>query len=365
MKIPFVDLTRQYESMKEEIGSAISGVIKRGNFILGEEVERFEKEFSEYCGAKYGVGVASGTDALTLIIKALDIGKGDEVITVPNTFIATVDAIARNGAAPVFVDIDESYTMDVDKIEHKVTDKTKAIVPVHLYGQPADMKAINEVAAEHDLYVIEDAAQAHGARYKGKKAGSLSDAAAFSFYPSKNLGAFGDGGIVVTDNEELANKIAVLRNYGQKFKYYYDFIGYNSRLDELQAAVLRVKLKHLDRWNMLRQKHATLYNKVLSECKGVALPEEKSYAEHVYHLYVIRCSNRHGLQKALENAGISTGIHYPIPVHLQVAYSHLGNKKGDFPVAEKYASEILSLPMFPELSDEEIGEVCERVCCLT
>ena len=358
MEIPFVDLKRQYDLIKEEINIKINEVLQNTHFILGENVEIFEKEFANYCGVKYCVGVASGSDALTLCLKALGIGEGDEVITVPNTFIATVDAISRNGAKPVFVDIDtETYNMDVTKIEEEITDKTKAIIPVHLYGQPADMDAIIKIAKKYDLKIIEDACQAHGAEYKGKRVGSLGDAGCFSFYPAKNLGAYGDGGMVVTNNEELAEKIRMLRNYGQSKKYYHDFMGYNSRLDEIQAAVLRVKLRYLDEWNDKRREHAKLYDELLENASGIETPTEKDYVKHVYHLYVMRCKNRDDLQHYLSSKGISTGIHYPIPVHLQMAYKHLEYKQGDFPITEKYSKEILSLPMFPELTDEEIEAV--------
>jgi len=358
MKVPLVNLERQYKTIKGEINRAIRKVLESGQYILGEELENFEREFASYCGARYGVGLASGSDALMLAMRALDIGKGDEVITVPNTFISTVDAIALNGAEPVFVDIDEeSYNIDVNRIEEKITKNTRLILPVHLYGQPADMDPILDVAEDNDLYVIEDAAQAHGAEYKGKKVGSLGDIAAFSFYPSKNLGAFGDGGMVVTNNEELADKLKALRNYGQKKKNYHDFIGHNSRLDELQAAALRVKLKYLDEWNDKRRKNVTLYNEILEDIEGIKIPVEKIFSKHVYHLYVIRCRGREGLRRHLLSFGISTGIHYPIPIHLQEAYEYLGYHRGDFLITEKCADEILSLPMFPELSSDEIHEI--------
>lgn len=354
IEVPFFDLKRQYSEIWGEINSVIQKVLQNGQYILGEEVENFEKEFASYCGVRFGIGVASGTDALILAINALGIGKGDEVITVPNTFVSTTDAIARNDANPVFVDIDkESYNIDVTKIEEKITKNTKAIIPVHLYGQPADMDAIVAIAEEHDLFVIEDAAQAHGAEYKGKKVGSLADISAFSFYPSKNLGAFGDGGIVMTNNEEIAAKMKALRNYGQKQKYHHDYIGYNSRLDEIQAAVLRVKLRYLEGWNQLRRKHAKQYNERLQNISGLNVPIEKDYAMHVYHLYVIRCEKRDKIQKVLYSKGIATGIHYPIPIHLQKAYEYLGYREGDFPITEKYSKEILSLPMFPELSHQQ------------
>ena len=360
--IPLVDIKSQVYSIYPEIDDLITKTLLSGWFILGNEVEQFEKEFADYCNAKYAVGVASGSDALALSLQALGIGSGDEVITVPNTFIATVDAIFRNGAKPVFVDIDpETYNIDVSNIEEKITDKTKAIIPVHLYGQSADMDPIIKIAKEYDLKIIEDACQAHGAEYKGKKVGSIGEVGCFSFYPAKNLGCYGDGGMMVTNDMGLSEKIKMLRNYGQSKKYYHDFIGYNSRLDELQAAVLRVKLKYLDKWNDLRRAHAKIYNELLEHVSGTEIPIEKDYAKHVYHLYVIRCKERDKLQQYLNSKGISTGIHYPIPVHLQEAYKHLEYNKGSFPITEKYASEILSLPMFPELRNEELEYVCNIV----
>lgn len=358
MNIPFVDLKCQYDSIKDEINIKINEVLQNTHFILGENVEAFEKEFANYCGVKYGVGVASGSDALALSLKAFRISKGDEVITVPNTFIATVDAISRNGAKPVFVNVDpETYNIDVNKIEEKITDNTKAIIPVHLYGQPVDMVQIVKIAREYDLRIIEDACQAHGAEYKGKKVGSLGDIGCFSFYPSKNLGTYGDGGMVVTNDGKIAEEIKMLRNYGQSKKYYHDCIGYNSRLDEIQAAILRVKLKYLDGWNDKRRKHAKLYNELLENVSGIETPIEKDYVKHVYHLYVIRCKDRDELQQYLSSKGVSTGIHYPIPVHLQKAYEHLEYKHGNFPITEKFSKEILSLPMFPELTENEIEVV--------
>lgn len=361
MKINFVDLKRQYNSIKGEINEKINEVLESQSFILGQNVEAFEKEFAKYCGVKYGVGVASGTDALTLSIKALGIGENDEVITVPNTFIATIDAISRNRARPVFVDIDKkNYNIDPSKIEEKITKKTKAILPVHLYGQPADMDEINKIAEKHDLNIIEDACQSHGAEYRGKKTGSFSDIVCFSFYPGKNLGAYGDGGIVITNDEELAEKLKMQRNYGQKIKYQHDLKGFNSRLDEIQAAVLRVKLKHLDKWNDSRRKNAQIYNELLQD-ENLKIPIEKHDRKHVYHVYVIGCERRNELQEFLERGGISTGIHYPIPVHLTKAYSDLGYKEGDFPLTERCSKEILSLPMFPELTEKEIQYICSMI----
>ncbi len=362
MNIPFIDLKRQYNSIKDEVNTKIDEILQNTHFILGGNTEAFEKEFAKYCRVKYAVGVASGSDALTLSLKAVGISKEDEVITVPNTFIATVDAISRNNANPVFVDIDpETYNIDVTKIEEKITDETKAIIPVHLYGQPVDMAPIIKLAKEYDLKIIEDACQAHGAEYKGQKVGSFGDVGCFSFYPAKNLGAYGDGGMVVTNNEEITERIKMLRNYGQSKKYYHDFMGYNSRLDEIQSAILRVKLRHLDEWNNKRREHAKLYNELLENVSGIKTPVEKDYTKHVYHLYVIRCKNRYELQQYLTSKGVSTGIHYPIPVHLQRAYKHLEYNKGGFPITERYANEILSLPMFPELTDEEIKYICNRI----
>jgi dTDP-4-amino-4,6-dideoxygalactose transaminase len=362
VKIPLVDLVRQYHSIKEEIDEAILRVLESGSFILGENVKLFEKEFASYCGVKYGIGVASGSDALMLSLRALGISRGDEVITVANTFVSTVDAILHCQAKPILVDIDpETYTIDTSKIEERITSKTKAIIPVHLYGHPADMDPIIEIAEKHGLYIVEDACQAHGAEYKGKRVGSFGDVACFSFYPSKNLGAFGDGGIVVTNSEEIATKIEMLRNYGQKEKYRHVLVGYNSRLDELQAAILRVKLKYLDRWNEMRRKNARHYDELLENVSEVKTPIEKKWAKHVYYIYVIRCENRDELRAWLNSKGVSTGIHYPTPIHLQEAYRDLNYSEGSFKIAEKYADEILSLPMFPELTRDEIGFISKCI----
>lgn len=360
-KINFVDLKRQYQSIKAEIDEAISRVINGTNFILGDEVEEFEKEFAEFCQTKFCIGVASGTDALFLSLKALDIGPGDEVITVPNTFIATVLAISLTGAKPIFVDINsQTYNIDFQKIEEKITRKTKAIIPVHLYGQPAEMDKILTVAKKYNLKVIEDACQAHGAEYQGRRVGSFGDLAAFSFYPSKNLGAYGDGGAITTNNAELAEKIRMLRNYGQRIKYQHLVKGFNSRLDTLQAAILRVKLKYLDQWNKSRRQNAQLYNQLLVDT-DVITPKEIPGANAVYHLYVIRTQKRDELVKFLSKRNISTVIHYPIPIHLQPAYQDLDYKLGDFPITEKISKEIISLPMFPELTKEEINYVVQSI----
>ncbi len=342
-----------------EIEEAIKRVIKKRWFILGEEVENFEKEFAQYLNVKHAISVNSGSDALYLAIKALDIGEGDEVITVSLTFISTVDAIVRNGATPVFVDIEpDTYCIDVTKIEEKITDRTRAIIPVHLYGHPADMDPIMEIARKYDLYVIEDACQAHGAEYRGKKVGGIGHIGCFSFYPAKNLGAYGDGGMVVTGDEVIAEKIRLMRNYGQRKKYHHEFIGLNSRLDEIQAAVLRVKLNKLDDNNSKRHTLAELYNMSLKNTT-IITPVEKEYARHVYHLYVIRTQRRDELQRYLLKRGIYTQIHYPIPVHKQSAYK--GFDKAELPVTELVCNEVLSLPMYPSLKTEELDYITEKI----
>lgn len=358
-QIPFVDLSAQYTAIEAEVNQAIGDVLRRTDFILGQSVEGFEQEFAAFCDTAYAVSVDSGTSALELALRAYDIGPGDEVITVANTFIATVLAISYAGATPVLVDINpETYTIEVNQLEQAITPRTKAIMPVHLYGQPADMDPILEIARQHNLMVIEDACQAHGACYKGRRAGSLGHAAAFSFYPAKNLGAYGDGGMVVTNDERVDSAIRMLRNYGQRQKYHHILRGYNRRLDTLQAAVLRVKLPYLDAWNAARRQHAFLYRQLLADCH-LALPSEAGYAESVWHLYVIRSPDRDALQTHLTAHGIATGIHYPVPIHLQPAYQDLGYREGAFPITEQYAGEILSLPMYPELTSEAITRVAE------
>ncbi len=360
--IPFVDLKAQYDSIKNEIDGAIQNVLDNTSFIMGEELEKFEEEFALFCNTKFAIGVANGSDALILALRACEIGKVDEVITVPHTFIATTEAITHVGGKIVFVDIDpKTYTIDVSKIEEKINDKTKAIIPVHLYGQSADMDPILDLAKKYDLKIIEDAAQAHGAEYKGKKVGSMGDVACFSFYPGKNLGAYGDAGMEVTNSEEITNKIKLYRNHGRiNKKYEHDIEGYSSRLDNLQAAILRVKLRYLNKWNENRRRNAKKYNELLNNIDGITTPYEADYAKHVYHLYVIRVEkeSRDKLREELRSKGIATGIHYPIPLHLQPAYNYLGHKKGDFPITEKVSQEILSLPIFAELSDEQIEEIC-------
>ena len=349
MKIPILDLNSQYSGIKSEISEAIQRVLDSGWFVLGKEGEAFEKEFAEYNGSKYAIGVNSGTDALHLSLKALDVGSEDEVITVPNTAIPTISAISLTHANPVFVDIHpESYNMDPNKLEGAITDKTKAIIPVHLFGQSVDLEKILEIADKHNIPVIEDCAQAHGAEYKGKKVGNFGKLGCFSFYPSKNLGAFGDGGLITTNDPDLQKKLISLRNYGQKDRYLHAEEGTNSRLDEMQAAILRVKLKHLDDWNNKRRELAQLYNE---ELEGVITPKEMEDNKHVHHLYVIRSQDRDELMSHLKHNGVGTQIHYPIPAHQQEAYNHLG---GSFPISEQYAKEILSLPLYPELTRENV-----------
>jgi len=360
-RIPFVDLRSQHVFLSEEIGLAVSSVLSESSFTLGKQVKQFEEEFASFCGADYAVGVGSGTDALHLALRALGVGPGDEVITVPNTYIATVEAVIMCGARPVFVDIDEeTYLMDASRLEDAITEKTKAIIPVHLYGQPADMAAILSVATRHGIKVLEDACQSHGASIGNAKTGCFGDAACFSFYPSKNLGAIGDGGIVVTNDGEISERVARLRSHGEENKYSHIEPGFCSRLHGIQASVLRVKLKHLERWNKARRYNAHVYDSLLEE-SAVERPQCKDSNYHVYHLYVIRAENRDKLREHLAAQNIEAGIHYPIPLHLQPALKKYGYKKGDFPVAEKVSDEILSLPMFPELREPDIERVAREV----
>ncbi|MEO0248159.1 MAG: DegT/DnrJ/EryC1/StrS family aminotransferase [candidate division WOR-3 bacterium] len=362
MHVPFVDLKMQYEAIQKELNAELQKVFEKTAFILGPTLKEFEEAFARYCGVKHAIGVANGTDALILALKALGIGPGDEVITAVNTFIATAEAIIHAGATPIFVDCDpQTYTIDVSQIRDKITSRTRAIIPVHLYGQPADMDPILGIAKNRGIHVIEDAAQAHGALYKNRRAGSLGDVACFSFYPAKNLGAYGDAGAVVTNDEKIALTVRKLRDHGGVEKYQHDLIGYNSRLDTLQAAVLLVKLKYLDAWNRRRQEHAQLYNELLSQIPGIVTPTVLDRATHVYHLYVVRVErgNRDELQRFLRERGVHTGIHYPQPLHLTPAFSWLGYQAGDFPIAERYAQQILSLPMYPELTREQIEYVAE------
>ena len=362
LPISFVDLGAQYASIEEEINAAINRVLRKGDFILGDDVHLLEAEFAAYCTARYAVGVNSGTSAIELALRAYDIGAGDEVITAANTFIATALAISYTGADVVLVDCDpQTFTIDVRRIEDAITSRTRAIVPVHLYGQPANMDAIMEIARQHNLIVIEDACQAHGALYKGNRVGSLGHAAAFSFYPGKNLGAYGDGGMVTTNDEAIYHKINLLRNYGQSRKYYHEIQGFNRRLDTLQAAVLRVKLQYLEGWNVARRAHAQLYTDLLRDSQ-VITPEVPAYATPVWHLYVIRSEKRDALRSFLGEQGITALMHYPTPIHLQPAYAELGHQIGAFPVTEQLAQQILSLPMYAELTDEQIAYVARSVC---
>jgi len=360
--IKLVDLQRQYQPLKEEVLAAIAGVLDGMNLFLGENVYHLERDFARFCQTKYAIGVGSGTDGLTLALRACGIKPGDEVITAPNTFFATVEAIVTVGAKPVFVDIDpDTYTIDPRLIEIAITGRTKALIPVHLYGHPADMQPIMAIARKHGLKVIEDACQAHGAEYRGQRAGSFGDAAVFSFYYSKNLGAYGEGGMVVTNDREVATKLQMLRNHGSPERYRHSIIGVNSRLDEIQAAILRLKLNYLEQWNMKRRSLAIEYTRRLSEVPDVGLPIERPGSRHVYHLYVIQVPRRDQLQQWLSRHGIETGIHYPLPAHLQEACADLGYKRGSFAVSEKAAEQILSLPMHPDLTIDDVAYVCQTL----
>jgi dTDP-4-amino-4,6-dideoxygalactose transaminase len=359
--IPLVDLKAQYRSIKGEIDGAIGNVLESGQFILGDEVVAFEREFATYCGAAHCVGLNSGTSALHLALLAAGVGPGDEVITVPFTFVATVAAIHFTGATPVFVDIDPvSYTMDPRLVERAITTRTKAIIPVHLYGQAAKMDPILEIARRYRKIVIEDAAQAHGAEYQGCRTGSLGDIGCFSFYPGKNLGAYGEGGAIVTNNPEYAGTVRALRDWGQSRRYYHDLRGFNYRMEALQGAILRVKLRHLERWTEARRINARRYREALVDA-GVGLPLEIPDVRHVYHVFAVRTSGRDELVQSLGQAGVQTGIHYPIPVHLQPAYTDARYKEGDFPISEQTAKEVLSLPMFPEMTKAQVDTVAAIV----
>jgi dTDP-4-amino-4,6-dideoxygalactose transaminase len=359
--IPFLDLQAQYASIKTDIQEAVNKVFETGQFVLGEEVAAFESEFAHYVGADQGIAVNTGTSALHLALLAAGVGPGDEVITVPFTFVATVAAIGYTGARPVFVDIDpRSLTLDVAQLEAAITPRTKAVVPVHLYGQAADMDPLLAIARKHGLIVIEDACQAHGAEYNGRRVGSLGDLGCFSFYPGKNLGACGEGGIVVTSNPKYAETVRMLRDWGQSKKYHHVLRGYNYRMEGLQGAILRVKLRHLDAWTDKRRSRAAEYNRFLRE-SDVERPQEMPYARHVYHIYAVRTRDRVELMRTLQSYGIQTGIHYPIPVHLQEAWRDLGYVAGDFPHSERAANEVLSLPMYPELSNIQVEFVSAAV----
>ena len=397
MNVPFIDLKVQYKQIEHEVLPMVTEAMTNGAFIGGPQVLGFEKEFAEFCESKYCAGVNSGTDALRFSLMAIGVGPRDEVITVPNTFIATTEAISQVGATPVFVDIDErTYNMDPQKLNDylkfrnpqslpanasppgiarlqprrtgaqarragAIRNRIRAVIPVHLYGQPADMDSILEITQKHNISVIEDACQAHGALYKDRKAGSLGDIGCFSFYPGKNLGAYGEGGAIVTQDEEIASKIRMIRDHGQAKKYFHDIEGYNGRLDAIQAAVLRIKLKRLTNWNYSRRENAAYYHELLSKVNGVSLPVEADFARSVYHLYVILVDDREGLQQFLSDKGIGTGLHYPLPLHLQKAYAHLGYKDGSFPVTESVAKKLISLPMFPELTREQIEYVAQCI----
>jgi dTDP-4-amino-4,6-dideoxygalactose transaminase len=359
--IPYLDLKAQYRGIKDEIDAAVLRVLDSTQFILGEEVSAFEREFAAYCQASEAVGVNSGTSALHLALLTAGIGSGDEVITTPFTFVATVAAIRYAGATPVFVDIEpDFFTIDPSKIETAITRRTRAIIPVHLYGQPADMKPILEIARMRGLTVIEDAAQAHGSEYHGRRCGSLSEIAAFSFYPGKNLGAYGEGGALTTTRSDVATTCRVLRDWGQEKRYEHRLKGFNYRMDAIQGAVLRVKLRHLEEWTQRRVQVARWYREALDP-ESVRSPKERPGCRHVYHVYVVRSDNRDDLRIALAGQGIQTGIHYPIPVHLQPAHEDLGYHAGDFPVAESAAREVLSLPIYPEMTREQVRMVAAAV----
>jgi dTDP-4-amino-4,6-dideoxygalactose transaminase len=351
--LPLFDLNTQYRSIREEIREAVDQVLDHAHYILGPEVAAFEKNFAAFCGVKHAIGVNSGTSALHLAILAAGIGAGDEVITVPFTFIATAAAISYAGATPVFVDVDAiTLTMDVSQIEAAITPRTKALLPVHLYGHPADMDPILEIARKHNLVVIEDCAQAHGATYKGRTVGSLGDYGCFSFYPSKNLGAYGEGGMVVTNSDRGNETVRLLRDWGMKTKGYHSMKAFNYRMEGIQGAILDVKLRHLPRWTELRRGHASFYNQALAGL-DVRLPHEHAYAKHVYHLYVVRVDDRETWRKELQEQGVDTAVYYPVPLHLQEAYSELNLKPGSFPVAEQAARTVVAIPMFPELTREQ------------
>jgi dTDP-4-amino-4,6-dideoxygalactose transaminase len=357
-----VDLKIQYEAIKDEIDRAVLGVIQTTHFILGPHGKALEESVAGYHGVKHAVGVASGTDALHLALLSAGIKRGDEVITTPFTFIATAEAISYVGGIPVFVDIDpETFNLDVSKVEAAITKKTKAVIPVHLYGQPVDMAPLMQIAHTHGLRVIEDCAQSFGAEYRGRKTGALGDIGCFSFFPSKNLGCYGDGGMVITDDDGLAEKMQSLRNHGSRVRYYHDEIGYNSRLDEIQAAILRIKFKHIDEYNRKRRDNALKYNALLAGA-GIQTPSEQKDTKHVFHQYTIKVKDRDAVKQKLDEGKVTSSmIYYPVPLHLQTAYSDLGRKRGSFPLAEQTALEVLSLPMFPEMTDQQVHAVADAV----
>ena len=360
--IPFLDLKAQYASLKSEIDAAVLGVLGSAQYVLGDEVAAFEREFAAYCGVKHAVAVNTGTSGLHLALLALGIGAGDEVITVPFTFVATTSSICYTGATPVFVDVEPvTLTMDPAKLEAAITPRTKAIMPVHLYGQMADMNAIMAIADRHGIPVIEDACQAHGAEYHGQRAGSIGAIAAFSFYPGKNLGACGEGGIAVTNSDEHAKTLRMLRDWGQEQRYHHVMKAFNYRMDGIQGAILRVKLRHLEDWTEARRAHGAHYSSLLRSVATVKAPVEAAGRRHVYHIYAVRSADRDALQRALLADGIQTGLHYPIPVHLQKAHADLGHRAGDFPVSEAAAREVLSLPIYPELTSRQVEQVVAAV----
>jgi dTDP-4-amino-4,6-dideoxygalactose transaminase len=362
MKVPFLDLKSHHAPMLEEINGAIREVIESTAFAGGPFVTKFEEDFAAFCDSRHAVGVASGTDALWFALLAMRVGSGDEVITVPNSFMATAEAITYSGAKPVFVDVNErTYTMNPDRLEEALTPRTKAIIPVHLFGQPADMDPILKFARKHGLFVVEDAAQAHGAVYKGRKVGTLGDAACFSFYPGKNLGAFGEAGAVVTNSDELQERIRILRDHGQIRKYYHSVVGWNGRMDGIQGAVLQIKLRYLDKGNKLRRSHAAHYDAAFREVEEIVIPFCPTNLTPVYHIYAIRVQNRDEVMHSLADKGIGSGVHYPVPIHLQEAYKSLGHGPESFPIVEKCAAEFVSLPMFPELTSEQLDYVVQGV----
>jgi dTDP-4-amino-4,6-dideoxygalactose transaminase len=361
MKVDLLDLITQYHMLQDEIDRAIKEVLESGHFIMGPNVKKLEEEIAQYSGVKHAIAVANGTDALMLTLRALDIKEGDEVITSPFTFFASAETTSVVGATPVFADIDaKTLNIDPHSIEQKITERTKAIIPVHIFGQMADMDAIMAIAKKHNLYVIEDAAQAIGAQYNGKRAGSIGVAGTYSFFPTKNLGGYGDGGMIVTNDDDMAAKLRLLRAHGSNKKYHHSIIGHNSRLDEIQAAILRVKFKYLDKWSELRKKNAHYYNALLQGLE-VIVPYEAAECRHVFHQYVIRVEDRNGLEKYLNGNGIGTAVYYPLAVHLQEVYKDLGYKIGDLPVAERACEMSLALPMFPELTEQQQQYVAEKI----
>jgi len=362
MNVPLVDLKAQYRPLKEEILTNIASILDGMQLFLGPNVRAFEQEFAQYSEVQHAIGVSEGTTALQLALMACGVGTGDEVITVSHTFIATAESISLVGAKPVFVDIDpQTYTMDITQVESAITAHTKAIIPVHLYGQPADMDAIMQIADQHNLFVIEDACQAHGARYKGRRTGGLGHMAAYSFYFSKNLGAYGEGGMVTTNDDTLAQKIRILRDHGSPKRYYHEMVGINGRLDEIQASILRTKLPHLDGWNQQRRANAERYISLLNDVEEIILPQSADYAEHVFHLFVIRVQNRDKLLQHLKNNGIGAGIHYPVPCHLQPAFKTQSSKPRELPITERIANEIISLPLYAELTNEQQQYVVDTI----